>query len=89
MPYAKNSYGIKILLALTFKNVCRAVCIKARVEGVEVFAVKVVLRDADSISESLIVDYFALTQIFYRLFYVRVVNKTQNIIVRHASLLLC
>ena len=90
MPYVKSTYGIEIEeLTLTLKNVGVTSEIKAWIEGVEIFAVKIILGDAYGIAESLIVYYFALAQVFYRLFDVGIVDKTQNVVIGHASLLLC
>ena len=81
--------ALKILSTLTLKNVCVAAEIEARIEGVEVFAVKIVLRDAYGVAKALIVNYLTLAEILYRLLDIGVVNKTQDIVVGHASLLLC
>ena len=59
------------------------------VYGVEILAVEIVLRDAEGIGESLIVNYLALAQIFERLSNVWIVNQAQKIIVGHTRLLLC
>ena len=81
--------ALKILSTLTLENVCITAEVEARIEGVEVFAVKIVLRDAYGVAESLRVNYLTLAEILYRLLDIGVVNKTQDIVVGHASLLLC
>ncbi len=89
MPYTKNAYGIKVLRStLTLKGVRIATEIEARVEGIEIFAVKIVLRNAYSIGKALIMHYLALAQVLYRLLDIGVVDKTQNIVICDASFLL-
>ena len=47
------------------------------------------LSPPEGISEPLIMDYLPLAQILYRIAHVRVVDEAEDVIVGHASLLLC
>ena len=63
--------------------------VKAGVECIEILGVEVILSDSQGISESLIMHYLTLTQELNRLLNVRIINESQNVVVRRASLLLC
>ena len=66
-----------------------AVLVKRRVAGVEVFGIEIILRNAESIAEALIVYYFTRAEEFYRVAHVGIVRKSENIVISRASLLLC
>ena len=63
--------------------------VKSRVEGVEVFAVKSILGQAQAVCKALIVNDLARSEKAYDVFDVGVVNKPQNVVVGHPCLLLC
>ncbi len=63
--------------------------IERRIDGVKILAVQVLLRDADSIGEALIVHNLALAQEFDGIAHVGIVTQSQNVVVGHACLLLC
>ena len=63
--------------------------IEFRVEGVEVFGVELVGRQAEALAEALEVNNLPLAQEANRVRYVRVVAVAQNVVVRRARLLLC
>jgi hypothetical protein len=67
----------------------RTVLVKRRVASVEILGIEVVLRYADSIGETLIVNDFTCAQELYYVVDVGVVGKTQNVVIGRASLLLC
>ena len=56
---------------------------------VEILVVEIVLHLAQRFTETLVVYDLALTQKFQRRAYVRVVDETQQIVVRHARFLFC
>jgi hypothetical protein len=60
-----------------------------RVEGVEIFAVEMLRGNAETFAETLIVYDFPLAQEAYNIFYIGVVNKTQDIVVGCAGFLFC
>ena len=65
------------------------VLVKRGVEGIKVFAVEVLLRDAEGIGEALIVHDLAFAQIFDGVAHVGIVAQAQNVVVGHARLLFC
>ena len=65
-----------------------AALVKGRIARVEVLAVKAVLRYSQRITEALEVYYLALTQEFDRIAHVRVVYKSEDVVVGNARLLL-
>lgn len=62
--------------------------VKARVKGVEVLAVKVILRNAQSLAETLEVHDLTGAQELDGVTHIGVVGKSQNIVVYRARLLL-
>ena len=66
-----------------------AALVKGRVAGVEILAVQMLLRNAEGISEALIVNYLTLAEKSYGIENVGVIGQTYDIIICHASLLLC
>ena len=64
-----------------------AVFVKVRIAGVEITAVELILRYAESFAETLVVDDFALSQEADRIAYIRVVGKAEDIVVGGACLL--
>ena len=63
--------------------------VKGRVASVEIFGVEMVLRYADTLAETLIMDDLALSQELDRIAYVGVVGEAENVVIGRASLLLC
>lgn len=62
--------------------------VEGRIEGVEVFGIEPVRRDAQALAEALVVDDLAGAQELDRVAHVGVVGKAQDVVVRHARLLL-
>ena len=62
--------------------------IKFRIDGIEVSAVKSVLNKSESFAETLEVDDFTLTKEADRVYDIRVIGKTQNVIVGKTGFLL-
>ena len=69
--------------------VCRANFIKRRIASVEILSVEIILRDAQSIAEALVVNDLAGAEEFDRVADVGIVRKAQDVVVGSASLLLC
>ena len=63
--------------------------VKGRVAGVEILAVKIILRYTNGVGEALIVNYFSCAQEFYYIVYVGVVGKAKDVVVGCSSLLFC
>ena len=63
--------------------------VKRRIKGVEIFAVEVLLRDAEGVAEALVVHNLTLTQILDGIAHIGIIAQTQNIIVGYTSFLLC
>ena len=63
--------------------------IEGWVADVEVFGVKVILRDAEGIGKALIMHDLALAEEFDHVVDVGVVRQTQDIVIGRARLLLC
>ena len=63
--------------------------VECRVEGVEIAAVQVILRDAECVSEALIVHDFAFPQVPQGIQNVRIVAKADQIVIGHTRFLLC
>ena len=63
--------------------------IEFRIDCVEVFGVKVILNDSQTFTEALIVHDFSLTQEADWVEDIRVVAKTNDVVVGRACLLLC
>ena len=55
--------------------------IEGRIESIKILGVKVILNDTQSLAETLEVNYFSFTQEFYRVTDVRVVCKTENVLI--------
>ena len=62
--------------------------IKAGIDGVEILAVQLILRNAEGIAEALVMDDLALAEIFDDVAHVGIVAQAKNIVVGHARLLL-
>lgn len=67
----------------------RFATVKRRVKRIKVFAVQMILRNTQRVTETLIVYDLAFPQISDRIAYVRVICHTQNIIIGHTCLLFC
>lgn len=80
-PRANCSRGIFLFLFAVF--------VKARVAGIEVFGIKIILNYTHCVGKTLEMHDLTLTQEFDNVVYVRIVGKAQNIIIGRASLLLC
>lgn len=65
------------------------ILIEFRVICVIVFGIHIVLCDAQSVSETLIMRDFSLTQKFNRITHIGVIHKTQDVVIGDARLLLC
>ena len=63
--------------------------VKRRVEGVEVLTVKIVLNGFQRLTETLEMDNFALAQELDRVTHIRIVNKTDEVVVSSSCLLFC
>ena len=63
--------------------------VKARIYRIEILRVHAVLRDANGVGKSLIMNDFALAEVFDGIADVGVIHKAENVVVGHASLLLC
>ena len=63
--------------------------IKTRIHRIKILRIQPVLRDAQGIAKPLIMDDLALAEVFERLANVGVVDKTDEVVVGHARLLLC
>ena len=70
------------------KYVLHTALVKAGVERIEILGIEIILSYSQGIAKSLIMHYLTLTQELNRLFYVRVVNKSEYVVVRCARLLL-
>lgn len=66
-----------------------AVFIKTRIERIEIFTVHFIRCKSETLTEALEMNNFSFTKEFDWLAHIRVVNKTQNVIVSCSSLLLC
>lgn len=63
--------------------------VKFRIKRIEVFAVKLLLYEAEAFSESLVMDNLPLSQESDRIAYLGVFDKTEDIVVCRACLLFC
>ena len=66
-----------------------AALVKRGVDRVEVFAIKLFLSDAESVSKALIVHDLTLAQVAQRITHVGVIAKANEVVVGRARLLLC
>ena len=64
-------------------------CVKGRIESVKILGVKVILRDAQSLAESLVMHDLSLAKELDGIANVGVIYETQNVVVGHPRLLLC
>ena len=62
--------------------------VKGGIEGVKIFAVEIILCDAQRVAEALEVHQLALAQEFDGVAHVGVVDQAQDVVVGHAGLLL-
>ena len=63
--------------------------VKRRVAGVKILGVQMILSYSYAVAESLIVNYLALAEEFYRVAHVGIVCQTENVIVGRSRFLLC
>ncbi len=63
--------------------------IKVLIKCVEVFAIQLILNQAKAFAESLIVNQFALAQIFDRVAHIGVFYETEDVVVGQAGFLFC
>ena len=63
--------------------------VEARIHIVDVFLVQTVLYKAETLTEALEMHDLARPQELDDVAHVRIVRKTQDVVIRHASLLLC
>ena len=66
-----------------------ALFVKGRVTGVKIFAVEAILCDAERIAKALEVHNLAHAEEAQNVDHVGIVAKTNEVVVRHARLLLC
>ena len=66
-----------------------AALVKRGVDRVEVFAIKLFLSDAESVSKALIVHDLTLAQVAQRITHVGVIAKANEVVVGRARLLFC
>ena len=81
-----------ILFRLSFASSLRPAVwqrIKLRVKGIEVFAVQLLLSNAQHFTEALEVDDFPLPQEFDDIPHVRIVCQAQNVVIRCSRFLVC
>ena len=69
--------------------IAETVFVKGRVEGVEVFGVKLIGDHPEGFSKPLVMHYLTLTQEDEGISDIGVIDKTQNVVVGHSCLLLC
>lgn len=75
--------------AFPFSSFLSTVLVKCRIAGVKIPGVQIVLCYAQSFAESLKMNDFPFSQEFYRITYIRIVSKPENIVVGCTCLLLC
>ena len=63
--------------------------VKGRVAGIEVLGVQIILSYAHSVGKPLEMHDLSLSEEFDRITNVGIVNKSQNVVIGRASLLLC
>ncbi len=63
--------------------------VKRRIDGVKVFGIQMILRNAKSIAEALVVNDFPLSEEFDGIPNVGVVTQAQNVVIGGTRLLLC
>lgn len=66
-----------------------AVFVECRIAGVEIFRIEVILSNAESFSETLEVNNFALSQESDGILHIGIISKTENVIIGGSCLLLC
>lgn len=62
-------------------TVSATVFIKRWVAGIEVLGIEVILNYPQTLAKTLEVDYLSLTQELYGIAYVRIVSKTQDVVI--------
>ena len=82
-------FGIPENLKILSLFVARKSLVKAGIEGIKVLAVQMILRDADGVAETLIMDDFALAQVLDGIAHVGIVAQAKNIVIGHSCFLLC
>ena len=90
----RKSHGALLLFRSCRRSAGRLFCrllfsVKGRVVSVEIFGIQIVLRDAEGVTEALIMHKLALAQKFDGLAHVGIVAKAQDVVIGRARLLLC
>ena len=80
---------VEIPASNTKKAIADILLKEGYIEGVEILAVKIVLSNAHGVAEALIVNDLAGAEELYDLAHVGIVVEPKDVIVCHASLLLC
>ena len=62
--------------------------IKAGIDGVEILAVKLILRDAEGVAKALEMHEFSLSEIADGVLHVGGVHQAQNVVISHPRLML-
>ncbi len=75
--------------AFPFSSLLSTVLVKCRIAGVKIPGVQIVLCYAQSFAESLKMNNFPFSQELYRITYIRIVSKPEDIVVGCTCLLLC
>ena len=70
-------------------SIVHATLIKAWITSIEIGLRRNFLRPAKRFSEALVVDDFTLAKEFYRIAHIWIVNKSKQVVIGHAGLLLC
>ena len=79
----------KSIVLLLLLSLHRRSQVKLRIDGVEVFAVEIILHGTQGFTESLEMGDFPLSQIPDGVYDIRIVNHSQDVVVGCAGFLLC
>lgn len=83
--------GLLFLLTAAFRGTASVPfrSIKSGIKSIEVFAVQIILCDAEGFTETLEVYDFALAQEFDRLTDIRLFNQAKDVVIGRSGLLFC